>query len=508
MTTSNTGLSKSAWISLGIFIALSAVVGFTRGEQRSAGIHHMQWEKLARADIKSIYIGGSSDVTLRFEAKSYEVSAGKGATSFQAEASHIDSLFEALEKTEPGAFITARKSKHSELGLSTEDGIPVEVKTSKGTRKLLLGKSTKGNVGLYAIQDGSDEVYVLGGLSLHQIKQPLDHWRKHKLFSLKPHDVKSIKMTLPNLEGKNVSWSATNQKAGQEGQRAAYALDAGVSLPVHFHVDVEAIARVASALLNARAKSFLDGDAGKIAFIHSTLLLQTHDGKSLKVSFGKADKSGDFPVSVEGDEQIYTLPGHVGRTLLKGLPSLQDTHVFRNVNVDDVVKASFRGKSGLVVVEKEGGTWMLREPAALPGLDFDSASVNGKLSSLLNLRASRVLVGQSALQKTGGPVVELTLKEATGETNTLTLSFGGVIPDDDAYKGQVSVTSSQAPLVFGIGKWQMDRYDAPLALFKKAAAAPPNMGGMGGGGMQGLENLPPELRKQLEAQLKGMNPGR
>ena len=39
-------------------------------------------------------------------------------------------------------------------------------------------------------------------------------------------------------------------------------------------------------------------------------------------------------------------------------------------------------------------------------------------------------------------------------------------------------------------------------------APPPGMGGGGMGGMQGLDQLPPEIRKQLEQQLKGMNMGR
>jgi hypothetical protein len=58
---------------------------------------------------------------------------------------------------------------------------------------------------------------------------------------------------------------------------------------------------------------------------------------------------------------------------------------------------------------------------------------------------------------------------------------------------------------YGISKYQRDRWGKPFDLFKKVAPPP---GAGGGGGIPGMENLPPDIRKQLEAQLRsGKIPG-
>ena len=56
-------------------------------------------------------------------------------------------------------------------------------------------------------------------------------------------------------------------------------------------------------------------------------------------------------------------------------------------------------------------------------------------------------------------------------------------------------------LVYVVNSFTRTRYEKPTELFHKPAAPPAGMGG-GMGGMAGLESLPPDVRKKLEASMK------
>ena len=57
-------------------------------------------------------------------------------------------------------------------------------------------------------------------------------------------------------------------------------------------------------------------------------------------------------------------------------------------------------------------------------------------------------------------------------------------------------------LVYAVASFTKARYEKPVELFKKPPPPPQGMGAPGGGGISGLENLPPDVRQKLEASLK------
>ncbi len=118
----------------------------------------------------------------------------------------------------------------------------------------------------------------------------------------------------------------------------------------------------------------------------------------------------------------------------------------------------------------------------------------------LRLRGARVLDDGAATDAAkaigaGDPTIELALAGGTKQT----VRFGKAVEGSS----EVNVVGGDG-LVYAINSFNKGRYDKPVELFKKPPAPPPGMGGMGGmgGGMSGLENLPPDVRKKVEASLK------
>jgi|GEM_PF-1749958 len=498
MSTTTAGLNGRAWMSLGIFVALTALVVVTSGKDKKVGIRELAYTAPTASNTQSVTIGGESNVVVTVDKTAPKVAAkDKADVVYAAEQSHVDSLMQALAKASAGSFITARAAKHKDLGVDDEAGIAVEIATSSGVQAWVFGKSAKDSKGLYVRQKGSDEVFVLQGMQPHHLKRNLDSWRKHKVFDKTTSDVKTVEVKLQSSGGRDPSWSAQNQNAGQEGQPMQLVLDPQLALPAGFHVDTEALGRVVTALLNVRAAGFDDDKKGDTSA--NTFTLTFADGSKQVVHIGAPNAEGLLPCAVDGDPQHYLLPKHTSRTLLKGWPDMRDLHLFRGRDIAQLKRAVFNGKTTKVVVEKQSGVWLLQEPTALPGGDFDPNAVDGKLRSLLRIRATKVADGDRAAV-VGGPSVELTFD---GEEQPVVVAFGTAAADAK----EVPVTSSQDELVYATGSWLRDRYDTPETLFVKTAP-PPGMGGGGMGGMQGLDQLPPEIRKQLEQQLKGMNMGR
>ena len=90
----------------------------------------------------------------------------------------------------------------------------------------------------------------------------------------------------------------------------------------------------------------------------------------------------------------------------------------------------------------------------------------------------------------------MTLELTTDAKAPLALKIGAKVNDAaDEY----AATGNADGLTYRLGGPQRQQYARGVELFKKPVM-PPNMGGMGN--MQGLESLPPDIRRQIEAQLR------
>ena len=86
---------------------------------------------------------------------------------------------------------------------------------------------------------------------------------------------------------------------------------------------------------------------------------------------------------------------------------------------------------------------------------------------------------------------------------TRSIIFGAPLEGASPGVAEAAVTASDG-LIYAVRAGEREGYENPLALFERVASPPPRPGG---GGMQGLENLPPDVRRQIEQQLRqqGMN---
>jgi hypothetical protein len=195
------------------------------------------------------------------------------------------------------------------------------------------------------------------------------------------------------------------------------------------------------------------------------------------------------PLSLEGDPQTYLLPGWTGDQLLKKLDDVRDTTLL-SFDATKVNKLSISAGGKSTVLARNGADWKIVEPKTLPtGFEFDPNTVQSQLLRLRGIRGvkavSDVPDAKAGLSK---PVasVELSL-EGGGKQQ---LKFGGEAPDKALY-----VKGSADNLLYAIGAHEKASFDQGVDMFKKRP--PPDMSQI-----RGLDQLPPDVRKQLEAQLR------
>lgn len=202
------------------------------------------------------------------------------------------------------------------------------------------------------------------------------------------------------------------------------------------------------------------------------------------------------PARLEGDPQVYLIPTYAAQGLRKKLDDLRDLGLlsFDSQKAQKVVVTA-GGKKTVAVKEASG--WKLVEPKTLPtGFEFDPAQVGVQLDMLRSTRASRYVPGvtdaKAGLTRPSAQV-EIFLEGGGKQT----LRFGAELQSPSGAK-ELYVKGSTDDLLYAIDPYLKSRLETGPELFKKPAP-PPNFAG---GGMRGLESLPPEVRRQLEAQLR------
>jgi len=208
---------------------------------------------------------------------------------------------------------------------------------------------------------------------------------------------------------------------------------------------------------------------------------------------GSKNDKGQIHARVDGDPQVYLVPEYTAKNLDRGLDDFRELTLL-TATADSIVQATFVSGKTRVVIKKDGADWKLVEPKTAPA-GFDITQATSVVQAALRLRGSRLMADVvPATIGVGDPTIELQLAGGAKQT----VRFGKA-PD-----GATDIPTLGADgLVYAVNGPSKARYNTPLELFKKPPAPPPGMGGMGGGGgMSGLENLPPDVRKKLEASLK------
>ena len=198
------------------------------------------------------------------------------------------------------------------------------------------------------------------------------------------------------------------------------------------------------------------------------------DGKSLTLRLGAKRPDGTYALSVEGDAQTYLLPGWQAEQLLKDPEGLRDLRLLR-FDPAQVERFSLVAGGKKTIVAKDGETWKLVEPKT--PTEFDAQQVGPQLARIASMRGLK-LVRDLTDPK---PSIQLELTLKGGATQHLRLSATHAKGDDG--------------LLYAVNAGDKTWLETGEAIFKRPPPPP-------SGGFQGLDQLPPELRQQLEAQLR------
>ncbi len=498
-------MKKGTLIVLGIFAVLLVAVFATRERQVSEGVRRLDVPVVEKAAVTSLTLSGAKSAVLTKEGEGWKVAdPAKPAEKHLADDAEVTRALDALGDLQSAQFLTDRTEKQAEAEIDDAKGLALTVVAGAKKLEVVLGKASS-NGGFYVRKPKSKELFIYKGGLDWTVRKDVKGWRKKTILAGKVEDVKRV--TLKSKDGAQVKAVA--------GEGGKWTLEE-TPTPADFRFDSQAVQQVASQLVGLSAQDFLEGadaadDKTGLSAAHDTVEAELKDGKKVVVHLGPAPEPGNanatVAAKVEGDAQVYQLTQWTASALRKRLDDLRDTTL---LSFDPIQAKSLRIQAGGKKVEavKEGETWKLREPKQLPaGFEFDPGQVMAQLSMLRSMRATKVLPGKVADAQAGfnAPSVEVKVELASGPAQTLTLgkAIAPVAKPADpkaAPPPEVYAKSSVDPLTYAVGDYLKTRLATGVDLFRKPPPQP-SFGG-GPGGMRGLEQLPPEVRKQLEAQLR------
>jgi len=495
----DSGLSKQTWISIGVFAALLVVVLATRQDTVSVGMRELTLPKILDTDVVKIEIAGKHKALLTKQGSEWRVAdPQKPDVSYPAETSAAERVTNELATLVSGGFVSGRAEKHDELEVTAEKGTIVRAETKSGTKlALVVGRFAKGG-GNFVRRESDDEVFIMKGNLAGQVRKDVDAWRDKKIVDMAADQIALAVVTAP--DGSTVTIVHEKTEAKDEAPAVdVWKLKEGTALPAGFRVDTEALARLARSAGALRATGFLD-DAealAKAAFNGGSVALTSVTGDKVTLTFGSPDADKKVAVKREGHAQVYLVTDYTAKQVVKPLVELRDLSLFPGASVDGVSEVRFASPAAKASVKNDGAAWSYDGPDA--GI-VDVAGIAAKLGGVLRLKGARVVGDEGTVKPklTDELRIDVVKKDGT----VLTARMGGEVPGDDGKPSSDVYATTGDGLVYAIGKFQKTRHEKPAELFKPVERPPQGMGGMGGGGMPGLESLPPEIRKQLEQQLK------
>ncbi len=502
-------MKRGTLIAVGVFAGLLLLVLATRDRGNvNVGVPKLTLPAIDKDKVTSIEVRGATLSTLKKEGAGWVViDPAKPGRPHPADPSLVTGLLDNLKDLKATDFITEKDEKLAEFEVDEKKGLAVTLSGETGPMlDVVFGKSARGGGGYLRLLK-SRQVFVTPSTLSWMLRRDPNSWRKRAFFPAKAEEL--TRATATDAEG-----SKLPLELGADGK---WALTAGTTTPPNFRFDAEAARQVATTLASLSASEFLDDvsdDVLGFAAPHLTWVAQLKDGKTVTVHQGRAPvlpeadggthTSNGIAVRVDGDPQVYLVPVYQAEILKKRLADLRDTTLLA-FDPDKVKKVVIQGAGKKTVAVKEGEAWKVVEPKALPpGFEFDPAQVSRFVGSLKTFKAARMIEGvkdaEAGLAKPE-TTVELTVEGAALQR----LEFGGDAPVADGPK-QVYVRGSADALTYALVATQRDRMNGGLDLFKKPPP-PPNFGQGGPGGqMRGLESLPPDVRRQLEAQLRQKHP--
>ncbi|MCE9672143.1 DUF4340 domain-containing protein [Myxococcus stipitatus] len=491
-------MKRGTLIALGVFAVLLGLVIATREPTVRVGVHKLEPPKLDAARVTSLKLTGPRSALLQKQGNDWFVSSPSAPdVKHPADEALVKGALEALAEVRNPDFVTDRADRQAEYEVDDAKGLKLEVVQEGGPKvEWVLGKSSR-NGGVYVREAGSQDIFAQRGRLDWSVRKDVNDWRRRQVLSLKEEE-------LTELVLRPASGEAVTLKAG--ATPGEWTLAEGTTTPAGFRFSAQAARQVARQLVGLRAQDFLDGDAAQdattgLAGAHDVVEARLKDGKQVVLHLGTQREAKEGPTTVparvEGDPQVYLLPVHAASALRKRLVDLRDLGLFA-FEPEKVSKVRLQAGGRSVTAVKEAGAWRITEPKKLPeGFDFDPAQVDAQLGWLRGLQAASLLEERPTDAAAGlaapSALVELTVEGAPAAT----LRLGKELPDAATGGKTLYARGSVDGHTYAVAEGVKARLEQGLDLFKRRP--PPNFAG---GGLQGLESLPPEIRRQLEEQLR------
>ncbi|WP_224365151.1 DUF4340 domain-containing protein [Hyalangium versicolor] len=501
-------MKKGTLVAIGVFAALLILVLATRERQVSEGITKLELPGVEKGSISGLEISGAQSATLRKEGDTWEVfDPAHPDAKYPADAEQVRSALDSLPELKNADLVTERAEKHADLEVDDAHGRKVRLLNgSSAVAELIFGKVARG--GTYVRKAGSNTVFSTTSRLGWMARWEVNSWRKRDFVGVKLEDVAQVTVRIAGAEPYTL-------KAGDGG---TWTLAEPAQPPASLRFDAQAAQWMVQQLTSLSAQDFAQGlsdESSGLAGPHDVIEAKLKDGKTLTLHLGTALAAGGqdskasgsappkpslVPVRKEGDAQIYLVPASTAQGVRKKLTDLRDLSLL-SIDPQKVTQVSIQAGGKKTVAIKDGASWKIIEPKKLPdGFEFDPNRVDAQLSGLRGVHAARwvepaVSDSDSGLSKPSA-VVELTLEGGA----TQSLRFGKEVPSTTGAQ-ELFVKGSADSGLYVIAQAERTRFEAGVELFKKKPAPPG-----GTAAVQGLDSLPPELRKQIEEQLRNARP--
>jgi hypothetical protein len=441
----------------------------SREPQVSVGMHKFELAPLSAEAITEVQLGGTAPVVLTREGTAWKVAAASTpGVKFAADENLVKALLTAIADLKAPDFVTERAEKHAEAEVDAAKGFTIK---AGPTRELIIGKPSK-NGGVYVRKADSNEVYVTNGGLAGSARHTLSEWRLKTIPTFKAEELAKVSFGGFTMVHDGTAWKPET------------------ALPKDFRFDAQAAQRLAGVLSTLVAQDFSEGETDEALLLTNAtqFTLEAKDARKLTLTVGGKRPDGKRALRKEGDPQTYLLAVWTGDQLGTGLELLRDLRVLEFEPARATRLTITSGGKKTVVAAKEGEAWKLLEPKTLPaGFDLDVAQIPAFVSRLSSQRALRVAPPQTVVK----PV---TTVEVVLEGN-VTKTLGYAAP---ASEGALELFSRGSDgLAYVSAPVEKNALDRGVENFKRPPPPPANMGQM-----RGLDQLPPEIRAQIEAQLR------
>jgi uncharacterized protein DUF4340 len=491
-------MKRATIIVVGVFVLLLVVFLATREREVSVGVRRLELPQIEKDKVIAVEVSGAKSASLKKEGAGWTVAdPAKPEQKHPADETQVNSALDALKELKAQDLISDKAERQAEYETDETKGLRVKIVSQAAPPlDLVVGKSAKGG-GVYLRKASEKATYVAQGRFQWLVRKDVNGWRKRAILNLKPEEISELSVHPAGGEPYVI-------EAKTEG--GGWILKEGTKLPPGFRFDSSAAQGSVQQFASIRAQDFLDAPPSDeslgLSGEHTVLEARLKDGKKLVLHLGKeyegkdVQTKGAVAARMEGDPQVYLVPKYSATNLSRKASDLRDLTLL-SFDPQKATKVVIHSPGKRTVVVKEGDSWRIVEPKKLPaGFEFDPGQVQSQLQMLKALRASHVVESPASPAQTGLARPTTTVDIAVEGGTTQSLRFGKELKSDKGKEAYVKGSADN--LTYAIYDAARTRFETGIELFKKPPPPPPSAGG----GMRGLENLPPDVRQKIEAQLR------